>query len=921
MFRFLHYSFALCCEKSTHSPFGASRQTLLASGLVILLTAVLLQNLATAQVLDSFNDPTQKFYLWDNDAKAVLLPFNKSEPGNEIIQASFGTGSRVFLVYPIAPCALIEDLSASISDLSAQSGLKFGFRVVFPRSANVATHPLIQEVLLGTPTEGRGRWSKSSISSFGNQFEERVRYLRAKYGSHIDLQDAYVDGIVLSLYTDPGSLKLKVDDLLVDGMVPPISTLAHENSSPIDSIAPATLTIQEQLRKLQSTVPRWILHQGESLGYLQELGFNAIITNYPNDPLVMEQAFATQMGVIARPPDLVPTEEIAKNYRHVQGWLIGMTLDQSNLAQTRTTVSKLTHFPPSLLRPTVGEAMEMYSSYSRYSDWLAIPLPLATRVSSSQEAASIMQSDLRPLAGRSLPLTSIATQMPDEWRLQKELASRAIRREGDSIDYDMLQVRLQFYRSMMQGARGFIFRSGSPLDSAEPTSIARSQGYAAMNREIDLLMPWIQAGQSTWRNVATDSANHSAAILETPKSQLAIVIASGSMDQICSPAPTTNRIKVTLPLASQRNVFRITHGEMEKLRAEQTPQGLTFTIEQPSIIEQIVTVVDPMPVAYLRDRLEQLRPSFAASRIEVTDQVLEIAKRTLIAQQIPNDDPRWEEIRRADSLQRSAINYLVGTNFQNSLRATDQSLLTAQRVVRGSWEQAIAQFGALQSNPLLASPLSLSLHWELNRLLSGRSFQEIAIPGLPFRDDAQFAMSGWKVERRLTESVESISAIGGNGPKGNPALLLATNPINGQPIPSGYGGAVMRVSSPSIDVPEGALINIEGVVRIQSPAGESQSGLLVCDSIGGESLGQLISSSNATKYEWQRFSLIRFVTNQRSVRIHFETRGQMQSEISDLELTMIVPTPPSGMTTRPYAPAELSDPSPIEIPISVSNSR
>ncbi len=730
MFRFLHYSFALCCEKSTHSPFGASGRTLIVRILAVLFLAVFVPNLAIAQLIDGFNDPTQKFYLWDNDAKAVLLPFKKSEPGIEVIEASFGTGSKVYLVYPIAPCALIEDLTASINVLSAQSGLRIGFRVVFPRSANAATHPLIQEVLLGTPTEGRGRWSKSTIVSVGRQLEERVRYLRARYGSQVDLQDAYVDGIVLSVYADPGSLKLKVDDLLVEGMVAPTSLLANESSPPVESTGPVTLSVQEQLRKLQSSVPRWILHQGESLGYLQELGFNAIITNTPNDPLVIEQALATQMGVIARPPDLVPTEEIAKSYRHVQGWLIGMTLNQSDLAQTRTTVSKLSHFPPSLIRPTVGEAMEMYSSYSRYSDWLAIPLPVATRVGSSKEAAAIMQSDFRPLAGRSLPLTSIATQMPKEWRAQKEIAARTLRRDVTGVDYDLLQVRLQFYRSIMQGARGFIFRSGSPLDSAEPTSIARSQGYAAINREIELLMPWIQAGQSTWRNVVTDSANHTAAILETPKSQLAIVIASGPMDQICSPAPTTNRVRVTLPLSSQRNVFRITHGEMEKLRAEQSPQGLTVTIEQPSIIEQIVTVVDPMPVAYLRERLEQLRASFAASRIEDTNQVLEIAQKTLVSQQVPNNDPRWEEIRRAESMQRSAINHLAASHFPNSLRASDQSLLTAQRVVRDSWDQAIAQFGALQSNPLLASPLSLSMHWDLNRY-SGYTSYTFPWPRLP----------------------------------------------------------------------------------------------------------------------------------------------------------------------------------------------
>jgi hypothetical protein len=290
---------------------------------------------------------------------------------------------------------------------------------------------------------------------------------------------------------------------------------------------------------------------------------------------------------------------------------------------------------------------------------------------------------------------------------------------------------------------------------------------------------------------------------------------------------------------------------------------------------------------------------------------------TLISQQVPNNDPRWEEIKLASSLQRTAVQFMVASNFQNALKSTDQAMLTAQRIVRGSWDQAMSQFSALQTSPLLASPLSLPLHWDLNRMLRGRYWQSIAIPGIPFRDETQFARSNWKVERRLTENVESICTLGANGPDGSPSLLLATNPINGQRIPTGYGGAVMRVSSPPIDVPEGALINIQGIVRIQSPANESQSGLLVCDSIGGESLGQLISSSDGIKDELPRFSLIRFATNQRSVRIHFETRGQMQAEISNLELTLLAP--PAPLLMRPYSPMESAVESPNAIPISISN--
>ncbi len=924
MFLFLHYSFAICCKKSTHWPHSAIGQFLRWRIPTLLIFIVIVSpQIASSQIFDSFDDTRQKFRLWENDAKAQLAPFKRTEPGVEIIEPSFGKGSKVYLIYPIDRCAIIDDLNASIKILSAQSGLRIGFRVVFPRSAHPVTHDPLTEVVLGTPSEGGGRWSISRIDSVPQQFDDRKRYLRTLFGPSVDLQGAYIDAVVLSVYSDPGTIKLKVDDLQVEGIVGTTASGINDRTSNSGLQNPATLSVQEQLRNLQATVPRWILYRGESLDYLKSLGFNAIITNNPNDPLVIEQATRSQMGVIARPPDFVPTESISKDYRHVTGWLIGTTLDQSHLPQTRSLVSKLARFPQSLARPTVGEAMEMYGPYSRLSDWLAVPLPLPTRIRSASEEAAIMQSDLRPLAGRSIPLTSIVTQMPNEWIVQKAIASRGLGREdGGPIDYDLLQVRLQFYRSMMQGSRGFIFRSGAPLDSGDPTSLARRDSYTHINQEIELFKPWIQAGQSSWRNLTTDSPNHTASVLETPKSQLAIIVASGPMDQICSVAPETERIRITLPLAGQaRDVFRITYGVLETIRGEPTPNGLVVAIDRPGLIEQIVTVVDPMPAAYLRDNLLRLAPSLVDSRMDITEQVIAIGQTLLVAQAVPREDPRWEEMNLARSLQRDSTQHLAASNIPQALKASDQALVAAQRVVRRSWDEAASQLGAFQSSPLLASPLSLPLHWEYRRLLAGRGWQSIPMPGIPFTNTAQLYQSLWQVDRRLTENVASDCDVYSQGPDGKPALILATKPINNQPIPSGYAGAVMRVSSPPITVPAGAMVHVEGLVRIHSPPGETQSGLLVCDSIGGESLGQLISTADVSDYAWRRFSLIRFVTNDRSIRLHFETRGEMRAEIANLEAEMIMPTRPSDLLTRPYSPDESLNDVENTFPVSTSNRR
>ena len=912
MFTFLHSTFGHCRKKSTRRPLGAI-------GLCLAALIVSLTRSAHSQVFDSFDSVRPQFRLWQSDAKAQLLPNQKTEPSVESIAIAYGNGTFAHLIYPIQRCAVIEDLTASIKIRSAQSGLKIGLRVVFPRSTDSATRDPLVEVLLGTPTEGGGRWSTSTINNIMSQFENRVRVLRAQYGPSIELQDPYVDAVILSLYSLPGTVTLQVDDLQVEGMIAP--SLTDPRDFPIDGMPnPSKQSVPEQLRNLQASVPRWIQHQGESLDYLKSIGFNAIVTNRANDPLVMEQAARSQMGVIAPPPDFVPAESLANNYQHIQGWLLGMQLDQSHVEATRSLVSKLTRFPQSLARPMIGEAMEMYGPYSRLSDLLAVPLPLPTRVRSSRESGGIMQSDLRPLAGRSSPLISIATQLPNEWISQKAMAERAL--DGgteNTSDYDLLQVRLQVYRSMMQGARGWVFRSGAPLDSGDLTSIARSQGYAAINQEIELLMPWIRAGQSSCQTLNVDSPDHVGAILETPNSQLAIIMAAGPMDQICSVAPKTERMQVTLPVSGQlRNVFRITDGELEMIRPQQSPNGIVITIERPALVELIVSVNDPKPVEYLRGQLNALAPSLVESRIDITQQVLEIAQRTLNARQVATRDPQWDEIRSAESLIRMSTSQLARSKIPLALKASDQALLILQHIVRDAWNDASEQFSAFQSSPLLVSPLSLPLHFEFNRLLAGRNWQSIDFPGTPFRSTEEFTRPQWQVVRRLPDSIQSDCTIGALGPDGKPTLVLSTRPIKNQPIPSGYAGVALRVSSPPLVAPIGSLIHIKGLVRIQSLPGESQSGLLVCDSIGGETLGQLISSADPSQSEWRRFGLIRFVTQPDGIQLHLETRGQIQAIIAGLEAEMIIPSRPAGLPTRPFDPDEVFPASPNSNPINVS---
>lgn len=865
------------------------------SGILGRLTCVLFWMIACgnawSQLVETFDNGAPRFSLWRDDARAVLQRPPKTEPGVESWEVQSGNGSFIYLACPIEPSGIIPELNASIRIRSAEKGYRIGFRIVFPHARHPATHAPLTEVILGSPHEGAGRWSLSTIGNVVPLLEDRQRYLRRRDGPDTDLRDPYVDAVILSVYGLPGISRFQLDDLVVEGMIAPGVVVDSEEA--MRGGATPGLPTNEQLRMLQSKVPRWIQHQGESLAFLQSLGFNAVISTRNNDRLVLDQASETGMGVIMPPPTLAPTESQADQYRSVSAWLLGLSLNQSQMDAARNRVTTLSRFPVSLTRPTVGEAWEMYGSYSRLSDWIAVPMPLATTVRSSRETSQILQSDLRPIAGRNTPITSLWTQMPNEWVAQRQMVSSILGRDPWLLpDHDRLQARLQLMRSIMQGSRGWIFRSPTPLDAGDETSATRADSFAGLNREIELLMPWIQAGESKWRPLAVSSNEHAASILETPNSQLVIVLAAGNSDQICSPAPAQDRITITLPISGQpREVYRITHGELERCATQSTTGGMVVAIDRPGLVEQIVSVVDTGPVTYLREALSRGAPEMADNRIDIATQLMQIAQMSMVAQQLPPEAPAWEQIRRAQTEARAASNFLVRSEFPRACRAADQAALLAQRVIRSSWEDAVAQFNSVSSSPLVASPLGLPLHWELDRVLQGRDWELKPIPGVPFTTLDTWRALGWRSDHRLEETIESSVGITAEvGPAGLPTMLVAAKSRTGQPIPSGYAGASMRVTSPRISVPLGAMIHIEGLVQVVSPSDQSQAGLLIGDNYGGEALGQLISSYDRTDETWRRISLFRMATHADGLELYFETRGQVQAAITDLSIQMIMPT-------------------------------
>ena len=143
--------------------------------------------------------------------------------GCERVHFTNGPGTKVYLSHKVSPAFVISELNPSVRIKATRPGVQLMARVVLPHSPSPSGDGPLTTMLAGPRYEGRGRWETLSFEkkSFDlqRQLTERVWLLRRKYGSSVDQRDAYVDKLVINLYSGPGKTAVQIDDLKLNGIV------------------------------------------------------------------------------------------------------------------------------------------------------------------------------------------------------------------------------------------------------------------------------------------------------------------------------------------------------------------------------------------------------------------------------------------------------------------------------------------------------------------------------------------------------------------------------------------------------------------------------------------------------------------------------------------------------------------------------
>lgn len=871
--------------------------------IVCFVSASLLCPPLFAQLRDPFESGVARWQLSSSDTEARLV-VHELRPGlahegqtSEWVELVQKTGTYTWLEYRLRPTAIIEEVKCSVWIRAAARGLKLGLRVVFPDAIHPTTSNPLTTILWGSPSSLGGQWTMVEVSNPLRLLLEQQRILRSQYGPQIDLRGAYIDAMVLDVYSGPGVARIQIDDLAADALVE-VDQAPSAPSDPSLQIglegSPESIAIErtERIQDLRGKLARWVQYQGENLSWLASLGVTGVVLDQAPDEAWLDQAAEANLRVVAPPPEVTPPPERWSSYRPVIGWSLGTGLDRNHVDSVRTMSDRAALFPSQLQRPTLAEVMEDDWNYARLSDVLSIPAPLPTTLRDGGQQVELLRSAYERTRGYAIPLTTIQLQPTLEFTEQTEAMERILG-SGTSRQlhgFDILQARMQLYRTIAAGARGWLFRSWSPLDAGEPESDARVAFLRATQVELQWIQPWVQGATTPAPLTTLRPQGYNGSIHALSDSQMILLWTEGVHDGHCTMPPTADVLRLPLPgWTDASQAFRISQGRLEPIAELVGPKDAVATIERPGFIECIIVTRNARATEYLQQRATSTARAMLEIESLQAEQLMRVAQWCLISEPVPPDDPAWRTLADCQALVRRSEFLESRAEWSGAVSQLQLASAGACRVLRASWQRAMVGYQQPQANPWLERAGYLPLFWQSRQSLANRPLQNLPIPQWPASSLAAMMEADWRMDRRLESIANSgVDILAADRPNEPSRIAVAASSRQGQSLAGGYAGSVLRLATPPIPVPPGSLVRIELQVETLQCSNHPQAGLLVYDSIAGPSSGQLLQLASNSNQGPETVVLERLQTSREPLRIFFEQRGEGMHRISALRCAYLM---------------------------------
>ncbi|HEX4130756.1 MAG TPA: hypothetical protein VHZ24_11995 [Pirellulales bacterium] len=919
------------------------------TGLLLLVVAdrsILAARPAEAALRDGFETPEPAWIDTGGDARYRIETQERtragchSGDGCEYVQLQMvGTARNALLRYTLGRAPVIAETKASLWVRADRPGTQIMARVVLPRATDPATHQPISILLAGTAYTEVNTWQQLRLDDVATLVSRQAWVLRAQQRTEIDTREAFIDCLLLNVYSGPGRLALWIDDLEVDGIV---DASAPATGPPVAAASSSGATLERQRRatvEFNGSVllvegrpffPRAIEHHGEPLRWLRERGFNAVkLTAPPSDAMLTEAERAgiwlvcppPPLGGAARAPGAVDRPaNIPAKYDRVIAWDLGSGLAAGDQDATKRVGDQVRAADPYTARPTLCAPEEELHAYSRRADILMLDRePLGTTFELNDYGTWVRERSRLMRPGTPTWVT-IQTELAPELREQFKLLSGDARCDA-GVDSD--QMRGLVYTALATGARGLLFRSHARLDADDAWTRMRASSLELLNLELELLEPWTAVGSHVTNITSSNyappkppppgtaglrtgdkrqllnpqqpvNAEVNGFVLHTGRARLLLPIWSGGGSQFVTSQWAGNYLSFVIPgVPEATDVYEVTSsGLRPPFKKHRVTGGIRVTLDEFGMADTVVLTQDPLALgtlsrraAELSRRSTELERGFVAGELRY---VTENENRLAVMGHTTIKTNEWlaaANAALARSDERMAANDLAAAYLE--ARRARRPL---QRIERAQWEEGIKPLFSPLADPLATTYVTLAEHHRFMATVNEERWGLNLLPAGDFEDIQAMQSSGWQHLQNPRAGINSEVELSSQAKRGGrTSLRIAARSAGEEPMTGIIETPPVWVVSAPVEVRAGQWVRIRGWVFVPSAITASLDGLMIYDSQNGTALAERVGQADA----WRQFTMVRAMPRSGSVSVVFSMTGLGEAWIDNV---MIEPLLPTGTT-------------------------
>jgi hypothetical protein len=727
-----------------------------------------------------------------------------SQPSSEhiklVAEAATGEVAYIHWYYETPPALVTELLSATVWVKATRGGVQLRARVVFPKEPDPANPQTPLTLLLQGdtyPAERSRRWWPLKLQDVPRLLSRQLPILQARIGRTINPQGAYIDRLILNVYTGPGPLEVWIDDLDIgpveasrrvdkDG-----GQLTHRGAT---SRGLRARLVEQNGGQLQVDGKpfffRAIRHTGTPLHVLRQAGFDTLWLPPDAETELLAEAEREGWMVIATLP-LAPAREEGEGEPVVERTVaelspalrrfseadvlfydLGGGRSRSDYERVERTHQAVRAIDPR--RPQGVDAWDSFAAYSALVDVVgAHRWPLFTSLELSGYRDWLAQR--RELtAHRAVFWTWVQNHLP-EWFQETVLASTEPNTAATVLPLGPHpeQVRLLAYIAVACGCQGLGFWSDRFLaDSHHGRD--RLQALAILNSELDMLSPVLLAPRDTQRTqwLKTSHPQVQAALIRSARGVIVLPIWFGSAAQYVPEQGAVATLTVVVPLVPEgADPWRITPAGIECLahHTRKVVGGTELTIHEFDLATPIVFTSDRLGlVAWWQDyarKYGRLAARWAMDQAAVSyDKVRQVHEQLLAL---------GARVRDSEELFLQSARFYAEARRHYSAELYDKAFQDAQRALRPlrvlmhtHWRQAVSSLDVPTASPYAVSFATLPNHWRLARAVQNARVGDNRLPTgqfelatLPPAGAPVSALPGWSARLGTTDRVEAAAGI------------------------------------------------------------------------------------------------------------------------------------------------------------------